>query len=126
MNAIEVEALFRTFKNLLAVDNIGLTVETGEIFGFLGHNGEVRQPKFACSPGTFGPPQGERASYEAIILTLNGSGFSLASEEGLKEADSVKVDWKAGSLVSPPYFWYHQHFNTGSTKARYFAMTEGD
>jgi gentisate 1,2-dioxygenase len=69
---------------------------------------------------------GHRHPYEAIILTLNGSGFSLASKEGLKESDSVKVDWKAGSLVSPPYFWYHQHFNTGSTKARYFAMTEGD
>src|SRR5438270_8528747 len=69
---------------------------------------------------------GHRHPYEAIILTLNGSGFSLASKEGLKESDSVKVDWKAGSLVSPPYFWYHQHFNTGMTKARYFAMTKGD
>jgi hypothetical protein len=31
---IEVEGLFRTIKNLLAVDNISFTVETGEIFGF--------------------------------------------------------------------------------------------
>ena len=69
---------------------------------------------------------GHRHPYEAIILTLNGKGFSLAGKESLKESDSVKVDWKAGSLVSPPYFWYHQHFNTGPTRARYFAMTEGD
>ena len=69
---------------------------------------------------------GHRHPYEAIILTLNGTGFSLAAKDRLKESEAVKVDWKAGSLVSPPYFWYHQHFNTGSTKARYFAMTEGD
>ncbi|HEY3026099.1 MAG TPA: hypothetical protein VGJ55_08115 [Pyrinomonadaceae bacterium] len=69
---------------------------------------------------------GHRHPYEAIILTLNGSGFSLAAKDNLKESNAVKVDWKAGSLVSPPYFWFHQHFNTGSTKARYFAMTEGD
>jgi hypothetical protein len=69
---------------------------------------------------------GHRHPYEAIILTLNGTGFSLAGKDSLKESNSVKVDWKAGSLVSPPYFWYHQHFNTGATKARYFAMTEGD
>ena len=69
---------------------------------------------------------GHRHPYEAIILTLSGKGFSLAGKESLKESDSVKVDWKAGSLVSPPYFWYHQHFNTGPTRARYFAMTEGD
>src|SRR5439155_13638894 len=37
-----------------------------------------------------------------------------------------KIDWKAGSIISPPYFWYHQHFNTGDTKARYWAITEGD
>src|SRR5258708_1956850 len=69
---------------------------------------------------------GHRHPYEAIILTQNGTGFSLAGKDSLKESNSVKVDWKAGSLVSPPYFWYHQHFNTGATKARYFAMTEGD
>jgi len=69
---------------------------------------------------------GHRHPYEAIILTLNGKGFSLAGKNSLKQSEAVKVDWKAGSLVSPPYFWFHQHFNTGDTKARYFAMTEGD
>jgi quercetin dioxygenase-like cupin family protein len=69
---------------------------------------------------------GHRHPYEAIILTLNGRGFSLAGKDGLKDSESVKLDWKAGSIVSPPYFWYHQHFNTGDTKARYLAITEGD
>jgi len=70
---------------------------------------------------------GHRHPYEAIILTLNGRGFSLAGKSSLKEVDNpVKIDWKAGSIVSPPYFWYHQHFNTGATKARYYAITEGD
>jgi quercetin dioxygenase-like cupin family protein len=69
---------------------------------------------------------GHRHPYEAIILTLNGQGFSLAGKDGLDESKSVKLDWKAGSVVSPPYYWWHQHFNTGDTTARYFAMTEGD
>jgi quercetin dioxygenase-like cupin family protein len=69
---------------------------------------------------------GHRHPYEAIILTLNGEGFSLAGKDGLDESKSVKIDWQSGSVVSPPYYWWHQHFNTGSTPARYFAMTEGD
>jgi ABC-2 type transport system ATP-binding protein len=39
MPAIEVENLSRTFNSLRAVDNISFSVEAGEIFGFLGHNG---------------------------------------------------------------------------------------
>jgi uncharacterized RmlC-like cupin family protein len=70
---------------------------------------------------------GHRHPYEAIILTLNGKGFSIAGKDGLAEGNApVKIDWQAGSIVSPPYFWYHQHFNTGDTKARYWAITEGD
>ena len=70
---------------------------------------------------------GHRHPYEAIILTLNGKGFSLFGKNGLKENDNPgKIDWKAGSVISPPYYWFHQHFNTGETKARYWAITEGD
>ena len=69
---------------------------------------------------------GHRHPYEAIILTLNGKGFSLAGKNNLKDNDAVKMDWKTGSVVSPPFFWFHQHFNTGATVARYLAITEGD
>jgi len=69
---------------------------------------------------------GHRHPYEAIILTLNGTGYSLAEKDKLKDSEAIKIDWRAGSIVSPPFFWYHQHFNTGTTKARYLAITEGD
>jgi hypothetical protein len=69
---------------------------------------------------------GHRHPYEAIILTLNGRGFSLAGKNNLKDNEAVKMDWKTGSVVSPPFFWFHQHFNTGATVARYLAITEGD
>tara|TARA_B100000029_G_scaffold381299_1_gene376446 strand:+ start:2883 stop:3887 length:1005 start_codon:yes stop_codon:yes gene_type:complete len=39
MNAIEIKSLKKSFKKSVAVDNISLNVEEGEIFGFLGPNG---------------------------------------------------------------------------------------
>jgi gentisate 1,2-dioxygenase len=69
---------------------------------------------------------GHRHPYEAIILTLNGRGFTLFDKEHLKSSDAMQLEWKAGSVVSPPYYWFHQHFNTGASRARYFAVTEGD
>ena len=39
MNAIEINSLSKNFKDSIAVDNISLNVEEGEIFGFLGPNG---------------------------------------------------------------------------------------
>lgn len=95
------------------------------VFWEMGGN-TILEPHISEFPvGTY--KLGHRHPYEAIILTLNGKGFSLASKKGLKDADDpVKLDWKAGSIISPPYFWYHQHFNTGETKARYWAITEGD
>ena len=39
MNAVKVAGLSRTFNSRRAVDDISFTVEVGEIFGFLGHNG---------------------------------------------------------------------------------------
>ncbi len=95
------------------------------IFWEMGGN-TILEPHVSQFPvGTY--KLGHRHPYEAIILTLNGKGFSLAAKEGLGESNNpVKIDWKAGSVISPPYFWYHQHFNTGDSKARYWAITEGD
>ncbi|MCA9907670.1 MAG: ATP-binding cassette domain-containing protein, partial [Anaerolineae bacterium] len=38
-HAIQTQGLTRRFGATTAVDHLSLTVETGEVFGFLGHNG---------------------------------------------------------------------------------------
>lgn len=58
MNAIEVEGLSRTFKDLHAVDNISFTVEAGEIFGFLGHNGAGKTTTIRMLSGQLRPSDG--------------------------------------------------------------------
>lgn len=58
MNAIEVEGLSRSFNRLRAVDDISFTVETGEIFGFLGHNGAGKTTSIRMLTGQLRPTAG--------------------------------------------------------------------
>lgn len=66
----------------------------------------------------------------AILLILRSEGYTLMwpQEAGMrpyrhKRGDQVvKVDWKEGSVVSPPTGWFHQHFNTGKEQARQLAF----
>lgn len=62
-----------------------------------------------------------RQTGEAFILALGGEGYSLAWPEAAWYKKR-RIDWKAGSLFSPPAFWYHQNFNPGSEPARYLAI----
>jgi uncharacterized RmlC-like cupin family protein len=66
-----------------------------------------------------------RHSSDALILILEGEGFSLTWPESRWD-DRIRVDWKAGSLFVPPIFWYHQHFNSGSTPSRHLAINVPD
>jgi mannose-6-phosphate isomerase-like protein (cupin superfamily) len=58
----------------------------------------------------------------AHVVILRGEGYSLLWPEGEKRK---RVDWKAGSMFSPPEWWYHQHFNTSAQPARYLALRRG-
>lgn len=53
------------------------------------------------------------------IIIPKGEGYSIMWEEG---KEKVIVPWHECSLFVPPNRWFHQHFNTGSTAARYLAM----
>jgi len=66
----------------------------------------------------------------AILLILRSEGYTLMwpPEAGLRpyrsgHADQVvKVNWREGSVFSPPSGWFHQHFNTGNEPARQLAF----
>ena len=69
MNAIEVAGLSRTFKNLRAVDNISFTVEAGEIFGFLGHNGAGKTTSIRMLTGQLRPTAGQAQVAGCDVVT---------------------------------------------------------
>jgi mannose-6-phosphate isomerase-like protein (cupin superfamily) len=66
----------------------------------------------------------------AVLLILRSEGYTLMwpQEAGIRPYENgkgdqvVKVDWKVGSVFSPPTGWFHQHFNTGAEKARQLAF----
>ena len=63
----------------------------------------------------------------AHLLLLSGTaGFSLVWTKE-DRSDMIKCDWQVGSMVVVPNDnCYHQHFNSGTTRARYLAFRPGD
>jgi oxalate decarboxylase/phosphoglucose isomerase-like protein (cupin superfamily) len=55
----------------------------------------------------------------AHVIILNGEGYSLMWPEG---EEPQRYEWKPGSMIVPPNLWFHQHFNIGTTPARYLAF----
>jgi quercetin dioxygenase-like cupin family protein len=59
----------------------------------------------------------------SLLLILEGVGFTLEWQPG--DTEFKRLDWKPNSLVIAAGGWYHGHFNTGPTPARYLAMVGG-
>jgi oxalate decarboxylase/phosphoglucose isomerase-like protein (cupin superfamily) len=55
----------------------------------------------------------------AHVIVMSGEGYTLMWPEG---EEPQRFEWREGSMIVPPNMWYHQHFNTGTTPARYLAF----
>ncbi len=71
--------------------------------------------------------KGHRHGPGAHLVLLSGTaGYSLVWTKE-DRSDTIKCDWQVGSMVIVPNDnCYHQHFNSGTTRARYLALRPGD
>ena len=58
MAAIEIEHLHKSFGDVVAVDDVSLTVERGESFGIIGVNGAGKTTTVECVSGLTRPDRG--------------------------------------------------------------------
>lgn len=56
---LEIQGLTKRFGDLVAVDQLSLTVEAGDIFGFIGHNGAGKTTTLRCVAGVCDFHEGE-------------------------------------------------------------------
>jgi uncharacterized RmlC-like cupin family protein len=57
------------------------------------------------------------------VHAVTGVGYSLLWYEG--DSKFVEIPWRHGVMYTPPFWMFHQHFNTGPTRARYLACSLG-
>ncbi len=57
------------------------------------------------------------------VHAVTGVGYSLLWYEG--DSKFVEIPWRHGVMYTPPFWMYHQHFNTGPERARYWACSLG-
>lgn len=61
-----------------------------------------------------------------LVLLSGTGGYSLIWTKE-DRSDMIKCDWALGSMVTVPSDGcFHQHFNSGTTRARYLALRPGD
>ena len=61
-----------------------------------------------------------------LVLLSGTGGYSLIWTKE-DRSDMIKCDWQLGSMVTVPSDnCFHQHFNSGTTRARYLALRPGD
>lgn len=67
--------------------------------------------------------KGHRHAAGTHVHAVDGEGYSLLWYEG--DEEFVELPWRHGIMYTPPFWMYHQHFNTGDTPARYVACSLG-
>ena len=84
MAAIEIEHLHKSYGDVVAVDDVSLTVEPGEIFGIIGVNGAGKTTTVECVSGLTRPDRGR------IERARPGPGRASATRSAAASASSCR------------------------------------
>ena len=57
------------------------------------------------------------------VHAVSGEGYTLLWHEG--DSEFKEFPWKHGFMYTPPFWMFHQHFNTHNEPARYLACSLG-
>ncbi len=80
--------------------------------------------EMSCHMSVFDPKLYKKAHKHGpgrVIVIPKGEGYSvLWPPQG--DHEKVVCPWSEGTIFVPPENWYHQHFNTGASEARYLAL----
>ncbi|SRR5579884_488298 len=89
-----------------------------------GHSVQIQFPgsQMSCHMSVFPARTYKKAHRHGpgrVIVIPAGEGYSVLWQEG---QEKIVVPWHEASMFVPPEKWFHQHFNVGSTPARYLAL----
>ena len=105
MAVIETRDLTKRYGDTLAVDDLSIRVEEGQVFGFLGPNGSGKTTTIGMLLG---------------ILTPTSGSFSLLGGEGRREL--VEARQRVGATLEQPNFY---PYLTGRQNLRLVARVKG-
>jgi ABC-2 type transport system ATP-binding protein len=87
---IEVRALTKRYRGLLAVDNVSFTVKRGEVVGYLGPNGS-----------------GKSTTVNMVVGLLEPSSGFIALDGRSQNADPIAYKRRVGYVPEEPYLYTH-------------------
>lgn len=78
---IQLESISKYFGNKTAVDNVTLTIQSGEIFGLIGHNGAGKTTTLKMLLNVIEPSNGS-VSYDGMKYDSNESEYKIKKNIG--------------------------------------------
>ena len=63
-----------------------------------------------------------RSTSDATVLMLSSEGYAVTWPEGAWHK-RIRINWREGTLIAQPLYWYRQFMNPGATSARNLTMS---
>jgi len=105
---LEISAVTKAYGNLIAVDNIELSINAGEIFGLLGPNGAGKSTTISMLTGIIRPDSGE------INISGSGAPHLSASRQSLGVAPQSLALYESLTALENLNFFGQMYGLTGS------------